>query len=173
MLKFEVLLTQPDLLPLGTLCSNNITWLPSSLLWPLEGFSPFHTWTAALNLSRHYSEDRTLNGRYPASSLVQSRCKVRFNPCVKRVGRCPENQGQRASGRVDDVSIMQIARKTKEYKHPRVKKIYSKTPTKMRTNWRKNGSTVSVCCWVLSRSCTVSFFSENSCLLRLQTTTMI
>ena len=59
------------------------TWL--TVIW-----SCFHTCTATLNLSGHYPEElsvnRTLNGLYPASSLVQSLCNVRLSPRVNRTG---------------------------------------------------------------------------------------
>lgn len=52
---------------------------------------------------------------YPASSLVQS--LFNWAPYVNRAGHCLENS-QWASGRVDDISIMQLTQK-----HLRVKKM--------------------------------------------------
>lgn len=81
--------------------------------------------------------DQTLTGLYPPSSLVQSQYNVQFSPRVNRAGKCPGNS-QPASGCVDDVSIMQIARKPWHYKHLGTKKkyIHTKTPMKMSANWR-------------------------------------
>lgn len=41
--------------------------------------------------------DRTLNGLYPASSLVRSLCNVRLSPCVNTAVNSPEQEGYNCS----------------------------------------------------------------------------
>ena len=95
-------------------CSGSFLWCSGlSLTSYMSPFSPFHTCTATLKLSRHYHEElyvRTQMSKSVGPDIkqtfsyqlhVQSLCNVQLSPCVNTAGNFLENS-QRASGCVDD-----------------------------------------------------------------------